>query len=108
MAPLLKHTTFRGKLESKVPIYIESQFEGEIVGKTHLEVAPSAKIRGRIEVDSIRVWGEIEGNISAISKAELKKGAKIKGNIRTKNIEIEEGVFFEGQCEMLLPEDTSS
>jgi len=106
--PALKinYTTFQkkmkmqGTLEFSRPVKICGEFDGEIRGTGLLHIDTGAKIKAHIDVAQLIVYGEITGNIIAAEKVELHTGAHVIGNIRTPNLEIEDGVVFEGQCEM--------
>jgi len=102
----INYTTFQkklkmnGSLEFSNPVKICGEFEGDIQGKAALFIDVGAKITAHIQVPQLIVYGQIIGNIIASEKVELHTGAHVIGNIRTPNLEIEDGVVFEGQCEM--------
>jgi len=95
-----KGAEFKGLLEFKKPLKICGKFEGEINGQSLLFIEKGAHIKAHINTHHLIVQGEIVGNIIAKEKVELLEGASVTGNIRTPNLEIEDGVVFEGQCEM--------
>ncbi|MDH5719280.1 MAG: polymer-forming cytoskeletal protein [Spirochaetia bacterium] len=95
-----KNTNFRGSLSFKKPLRILGKFEGDITGEETLEIGHGAHVEAHIETTHLIVYGSLIGNVSAIERVELKKGAKLIGNIRTPNLEVDDGVIFEGQCEM--------
>lgn len=90
---------FRGHLDFHSPITILGKFEGDIEGDQLLEVGKTGRVEAFIKTTRVIVLGEVVGNIFASEKVELKTGASVIGNIRTPNLEVEEGVVFEGQCE---------
>lgn len=106
--PVVKtnYTTFQkkmkmnGMLEFSKPLKICGEFEGSIKGTSILYIDAGAKIKAHTEAHHVIVLGEITGNINASEKVELHTGCTVIGNIRTPNLEIEDGVIFEGQCEM--------
>ena len=91
---------FRGVLEFGKPLQILGKFEGEISGKSILEVGSQAEIKAQISTTTLVVYGKVIGNVHATEKVELHHGAALIGNIKTPNLEIDDGVIFEGQCEM--------
>ena len=93
-------SAFKGILKFGKPLKILGKFEGEIKGNDALEVGPQAKINAHIEATYVVVYGHITGNVVASEKVELKQGATLVGNIRSPKLEIDDGVIFEGQCEM--------
>jgi cytoskeletal protein CcmA (bactofilin family) len=102
----VSYTTFqkkikmKGSLEFTNPVKICGEFEGDIKGTGALYIETGAKIQAQIHVPQLIVYGHITGNITASEKVELHSGSHVIGNIRTPNLEIEDGVVFEGQCEM--------
>lgn len=93
-------SAFKGILSFVRPLKILGKFEGEIKGGEALEIGPQARINAHIEAAHIVVYGHVTGNVVATEKVELKAGAKLIGNIRSPKLEIDDGVIFEGQCEM--------
>lgn len=91
---------FRGDLIFEKPLLILGRFEGSIKGGSYLEIGPSAYVESHIEADYIVLEGQVVGNLIAREKVELKEGSKLTGNIRSPKVEMEEGVVFDGQCEM--------
>jgi len=91
---------FTGILEYSSPLRILGKFNGEIKGKDILEIGSSAEVEAYIETTELVVYGKIKGNIVATEGVELRSGAVLIGNIRTPNLEIDDGVIFEGKCEM--------
>lgn len=77
-------------------------------GEDYLEIGPSAKIKAHITGVHVVVYGTVEGNIYAKDKIELKTGSTVIGKVRTPNFEVEDGVVFEGSCEMKQIESAST
>ena len=91
---------FRGVLNFSKPLSILGNFEGEIRGKSVLEIGEKAEIKATIEATHVIIYGKVTGNVLARDKIELKHGSKLIGNVKTVSLEIEDGVVFEGQSEM--------
>ena len=91
---------FEGKLTFEGTVRIDGFFKGEVFSDATLVIGESGKVEADIRVRSIVVSGEVVGNIEATEKVELCAPAVLKGNIKTPNITIEEGVIFEGSCNM--------
>jgi cytoskeletal protein CcmA (bactofilin family) len=95
-----KNTTFSGGLVFEGLVRIDGNFEGTVKTPDVLVVANSGKVKAEIEVGVARISGYFEGTIVAKEKVELLKPANVNGTIKTKAITIEEGVTFNGTCEM--------
>lgn len=93
---------FKGILQFAKPLRILGKFDGEIKGGEMLEVGPQAKVTAHIEAGYVVVYGHVTGNVVATEKVELRQGATLVGNIRAPKLEIDDGVIFEGQCEMKM------
>lgn len=50
--------------------------------------------------------GTVQGDIIASKKLSIKAPAKVSGNISSVVLSIEEGVLFEGKCQMLQATDS--
>jgi len=95
-----KGTEFKGVLSFEGTIRVDGKIEGEIVSKDTLIAGDGAYLQGEISVGSLISSGKITGNINASQKVHLLAPANIQGNIKTPKLIIEEGVTFDGKCEM--------
>lgn len=95
-----KESEFEGKLSFEGTVRIDGKFAGEIFTKGKLVIGEGAAVNAEIEVDNIIISGEVKGNINAKSRVEIHSPGKLKGNIQTPILIIEEGVIFEGNCQM--------
>lgn len=99
-AILGKGSEFEGKLRFEGTVRIDGKFRGEVHSEGTIIVGESAAIEGDLEVNSAIVSGEIRGNINAKTRVEMQAPAKLFGNIQTPVLVIQEGVIFEGHCQM--------
>ena len=99
-AILDRGSEFEGKLTFEGTVRIDGKFKGEIVSDATLVVGESGKVDADVNIGSISISGEVNGNIKAQKRVEIHAPATVRGNIETPVIIIEEGVFFEGQCQM--------
>ena len=88
------HLTFSG------PVEVDGQIEGEITAQDKLTIGESAFVKGTVQGGEILVKGTVQGDLIATKRLTLKKPAKVTGNISTPNLNIEEGVLFDGKCSM--------
>jgi cytoskeletal protein CcmA (bactofilin family) len=99
-AILGKGSEFEGKLRFEGTVRIDGNFKGEVHSAGTLIVGEHALIEGDMEVDSAVISGKVTGNVYAKSKVELLAPAKLKGNIQAPTLVIQEGVSFDGNCQM--------
>jgi len=95
-----KGTEFKGVLSFEGTIRVDGKVEGEVISKDTLIGGDEAHLQGDVSVGTLILSGKAVGNISASQKVHLLAPAVIEGNIRTPKLIIEEGVTFDGKCEM--------
>lgn len=95
-----KGTEFKGVLSFEGTIRVDGKVEGEIVSKDTLIAGDGAILQGEVSVGTLILSGKVIGNISAGQKVHILAPANIQGNIKTPKLIIEEGVTFDGKCEM--------
>lgn len=93
-------TEFQGELDFSGVIRLDGRFSGEIRSQGTLIIGETAQVTAEINVATVIVSGEIHGNIRAKNRVELHPPAKLYGNIVSPVLIIDEGVIFEGNCEM--------
>lgn len=82
-------------------IRVDGVIEGHITsGDGLLVVGDKALIRGNIEVDRVRVMGDIEGNIHARRFIEIASQGRVRGDIHAPSVSIFSGARFDGTCVM--------
>lgn len=102
-------SSLKGILNHKEPLSIAGNFEGEINNESYVNIASTSVVKAHITARDIESEGEIHGNLTASEHVFLKSGSKLIGNIKTPSLEMEDGVIFDGQSEMLINnEDESS
>lgn len=89
-----------GKLTFNGPVELGGYIEGEINSQKQLTIGETAVINAKIVGSEVLVRGTVNGDIVASKRLCLKTPAKVIGNITSKNLSIEEGVVFEGNCTM--------
>ncbi len=102
-----KGTEFKGVLSFGGTIRVDGKVEGEVVSKDTLIGGDEAFLQGEVTVGTLILSGKVVGNINASQKVHLLAPAVIEGNIRTPKLIIEEGVTFDGKCEMASQKKTT-
>jgi cytoskeletal protein CcmA (bactofilin family) len=96
-----KGTEFKGVLSFEGTIRVDGKLDGEVISKDTLIAGDGAFLQGEISVGTIILSGKTVGNINASQKVHLLAPANVQGNIKTPKLIIEEGVSFDGKCEMI-------
>ena len=94
------NTEFEGKLSFSGAVRIDGHFKGEIFTEGTLIVGELAVIESNVHASHVIVNGEIIGNVTAEKKIEIHASGKVSGNIQTPMLVINEGVVFNGNCQM--------
>ncbi len=95
-----KGTEFDGKLAFDGTVRIDGKFKGEVFTKGALVVGENAQVHAEIEADTIIVSGEVQGNLLATKCIEIRKPGRVFGNLKTPALIVEDGVVFDGSCQM--------
>ncbi len=95
-----KGVDFRGKAQFEGTVRVDGNFEGEITIDDTLIIGETAFIKGTITGGTIVSSGRIEGVITANKKIQLLKPAVLIGDVHTPTFAMEEGVYFQGECDM--------
>jgi len=95
-----KGTEFKGVLSFEGTIRVDGKVEGNIISKDILIAGDCAFLQGEITVGTLISSCKVVGNINATQKVHLLAPANIEGTLRTPKLIIEEGVIFNGKCEM--------
>ena len=95
---------FTGIINFEKPLMIKGKVKGDIVAHGDLYVDEGAVVKAKIEANKVSARGKISGNIIASAKVELFSTAEVNGDIMTKEIEIEGGARFNGNCIMGGPQ----
>ncbi|PLX70830.1 MAG: hypothetical protein C0602_04820 [Denitrovibrio sp.] len=97
---LCKNTSFNGTLIFDGLVRIDGNFEGNIKTSDTLVVAGTGNVKAEIEAGDVKISGRFDGVISAKDKVELYKPAYVTGTVNTPIFKVEEGVVFNGNCNM--------
>lgn len=91
---------FKGIINYQGTVRIDGHLEGEIHTGGVLIVGQGAVIDAKVEAGTIICQGRIVGDIVARDKIQLKSPAVLDGSVKTPSLSMEEGVLFNGTCEM--------
>ena len=95
-----KDTSFQGNILATGTIRIDGEFKGEIKVKGDLVIGENGRLEALVEARNVLIGGYLKGNIHASGRVDLAPTAKLFGDMRVKNLIIEEGAIFKGNCIM--------
>jgi len=100
MAFIGKGVEFKGNISYSGVIRVDGIFEGEIHTDGTLLVGEDAVISANVSAGRVISNGKIIGNVRAKEMVKLESPAMLSGSVTTPCFSIEEGVLFNGTCEM--------
>ena len=78
---------------------VDGKFEGEMITENgELIVGKTGTVKASAKVKNASIEGRLEGDVVATEKVELKHNAQLFGDLQARTLVIEEGVIFNGQC----------
>ncbi|NLW45356.1 MAG: polymer-forming cytoskeletal protein [Syntrophomonadaceae bacterium] len=102
-----ENVLFKGDFNSEGSVRIDGEVEGQVKIKGDLVLGDKGSIKGDILVANILVSGTVEGTIVAEGRLEITPTGKIKGGVQCKTLVVEEGGIIQGNCKMLMDEETT-
>ena len=101
-----EEVTFKGTIRYRGTVRIDGRLEGEIHTDGVLVIGEKAVISAKIEAGTIACQGKITGDITAKERVKLMAPAVFEGSVKTPSISMEEGVVFNGTCQMPTEDGT--
>jgi cytoskeletal protein CcmA (bactofilin family) len=93
-------TEFEGELRFKDTFRIDGSLKGRIVSDNTLIVGESGRVDADIECAVVSIRGTVTGRVHGRERIELLAGSRVQANLVSPKLLIEEGAFFQGQCDM--------
>ena len=93
-------TILKGDVKVEGSIQVDGEFDGTIDATDTLVVGETGKVDGDATVANAVIGGKMYGNVFASGKIELQRGSQLLGDIKTRGLVIEDGVVFQGNCQM--------
>ncbi len=100
-------TEFLGELRFKDTLRIDGRLKGKIVSDNTLIVGESGHVEADIDCGVVSIRGTVTGRVHGRQRIELLAGSKVLATLVSPKLVIEDGAFFQGDCEMgALPPGT--
>ncbi len=93
-------TVLKGECSVKGTVRVDGVIDGSLNATGIAILGKSGQVRGDLCVVNAIVGGQVDGSVLASGKLELQTGAKVEGDIKARTLVVEEGVFFQGHCNM--------
>lgn len=91
-------TTFTGKAQIAGTMRIEGKADGELEATESIIVGKSGLVQANLKTRRAVLNGRFSGKIDAVDRVELQNGSRVEAEIHAKNMVMEDGVQFSGNC----------
>jgi cytoskeletal protein CcmA (bactofilin family) len=95
---IAKGTVITGKITTTENIRLDGIVNGEVHCDKRLVMDAGGKIKGDVYAMSSTIKGEVEGTVTISDTLHLQDSSYIKGTIKAKQLRVEEGAKYEGNC----------
>lgn len=93
-------TELLGELRFKDTFRVDGRVKGKIISENTLIVGESGHVEAEIDCGVVSIRGTVVGQIRGRQKIELLAGSRVQGTLVSPKLVIEEGAFFQGDCDM--------
>jgi cytoskeletal protein CcmA (bactofilin family) len=93
-------TEFHGELRFRNTFRVDGLLKGRIVSENTLIVGESGRVEADIDCAVVSIRGTVSGKVNARERIELLAGSRVQGTLCSPRLLIEEGAFFQGECDM--------
>jgi cytoskeletal protein CcmA (bactofilin family) len=93
-------TELRGELRFRQTFRVDGHIKGRIVSDNTLVVGETGNVEAEIDCGVVSIRGTVKGHVVARERIELLEGAQVRATLVSPRLVIEEGAFFQGDCDM--------
>lgn len=93
-------TTITGEISVEHDLRVEGHLKGTVTAGGMLIVGPTGKIEGEVTARSVTLAGQVIGNVKGDEKVVLETKSALFGDLQTRELIINEGAVFQGNCNM--------
>jgi cytoskeletal protein CcmA (bactofilin family) len=93
-------TILEGTITVPHSVRIDGTLKGKLETSETLTVGNSGRIEADIIAKSAIIGGNVRGNLSVEDRVELEANSSLIGDLKTRDLVINEGATFHGNCSM--------
>ena len=93
-------TEFLGELRFRDTLRIDGRLKGKIVSDNTLIIGESGQVDADIDCGVVSIRGTVSGKVQGRQRIELLAGSRVQASLVSPCLVIEEGAFFQGECDM--------
>ena len=103
-----RNSIFDGTFHTTRDLRVEGEVKGTIDCKGTLFVAEGATVGAKVEAENLTVAGDLNGDIRCRGRLQIQPSGRVRGKVNTQTLVINEGAYYEGQLEMVPPEERTA
>jgi cytoskeletal protein CcmA (bactofilin family) len=96
-------TEFSGELRFRDVLRIDGRAKGRIVSDNTLIIGETGFVDAEIDCGVVSIRGRVSGEVRGRQRIELLSGCRVQARLVSPKLLIEDGAFFEGDCQMGEP-----
>ena len=96
-------TEFSGELRFRDVLRIDGRASGRIVSDNTLIIGETGQVDAEIDCGVVSIRGRVSGQVRGRERIELLSGCRVQARLVAPKLLIEDGAFFEGDCQMGEP-----
>ena len=93
-------TQLQGEIKVENDLRVEGFIKGSVTVGGTLVLGPTGRVEGEVLARSATVAGQIVGNLRGQDKIVLETKSSLIGDLQTRELVINEGAIFQGNCSM--------
>jgi len=97
---LAEGAKFVGTVNVSGTYRVEGTAEGEIHATESLVIGRTGIVQAKVKTPRAVLNGQFQGKIEASDRVELQAGSRVQADIKAKNMVMEDGVSFQGNCQI--------
>ncbi len=101
-------TVIEGKITLPTSLRVDGKVIGEIISSGDVYIGKDAYVEPSIKAKNIVIAGEVKGDIETTEKVQIEAKGKLSGNATSRGIVIDDGGVFNGNSNIIEPEETGN
>jgi cytoskeletal protein CcmA (bactofilin family) len=93
-----KDTMIKGSFTADQDVRMDGKVTGDVYCTKRLVMGETGYIEGKVKASDAIIMGKIEGEVIVKNNLHLKETAVIHGNITARQVTVEEGAQYNGEC----------
>jgi cytoskeletal protein CcmA (bactofilin family) len=93
-------TEFSGELRFRDVLRVDGRLKGRVVSDNMLIIGETGQVDAEIDCGVVSIRGTVTGRVKGRERIELLAGSRVQASLSSPRLVIEEGAFFQGDCDM--------